>query len=130
VVEPLREFFSRNGAWVMLALIVLYKMGDAFALSLSTAFLIRGAGFSPDDVGYVNKGMGLAATILGVLFGGALMVRLALYRALMIFGILQAISNLMYMWLAVAGRATRSSSSRWDSTISRAAWAPPPSSRS
>jgi len=105
VVEPLREFFSRNGAWVMLALIVLYKMGDAFALSLSTAFLIRGAGFSPDDVGYVNKGMGLAATILGVLFGGALMVRLTLYRALMIFGILQAISNLMYMWLAVAGKS-------------------------
>ena len=65
----------------------------------------RGGGFSPDDVGYVNKGMGLAATILGVLFGGALMVRFTLYRALMTFGILQAVSNLMYMWLAVAGKS-------------------------
>jgi PAT family beta-lactamase induction signal transducer AmpG len=105
VVEPFSEFFSRQGALVMLALIVLYKLGDAFAVSLSTAFLIRGAGFSLDDVAFVNKGMGLAATIFGVLFGGALMVRLGLYRALMIFGILQAVSNLMYMWLAVAGKS-------------------------
>jgi PAT family beta-lactamase induction signal transducer AmpG len=105
VVEPLREFFSRRGAWVMLMLIVLYKLGDAFALSLSTAFLIRGAGFSPDDVGYVNKGMGLAATIVGVVFGGAWMVRLGLYRSLMLFGILQAVSNLTYMWLAMAGKS-------------------------
>lgn len=105
VVEPLREFFSRPGAWALLALIIFYKLGDAFALSLSTAFLIRGAGFSPDDVGYVNKGMGLAATILGVLFGGALMVRLGLYRSLMLFGILQAVSNLAYMALAMAGNS-------------------------
>jgi PAT family beta-lactamase induction signal transducer AmpG len=103
VVEPLREFFSRPGAWMLLALIVLYKLGDAFAVSLSTAFLIRGAGFTPDDVGYVNKGMGLAATIIGVVFGGALMVRLGLYRSLMVFGVLQAVSNLMYLWLALAG---------------------------
>lgn len=105
VVEPLREFFSRPGAWLLLALIVLYKLGDAFALSLSTAFLIRGAGFSPDDVGYVNKGMGLAATIFGVLAGGGLMVRLGLYRSLMAFGILQAVSNLAYMGLAMAGKS-------------------------
>ncbi len=105
VVEPLREFFSRQSAWAMLALIILYKLGDAFALSLSTAFLIRGVGFSPDDVGYVNKGMGLAATIVGVVFGGAWMVRLGLYRSLMVFGILQAVSNLTYMWLATAGKS-------------------------
>lgn len=105
VVEPLREFFSRPGAWVLLLLIVLYKLGDAFAVSLSTAFLIRGAGFSPDDVGYVNKGMGLAATIFGVLAGGGLMLKLGLYRSLMVFGILQAVSNLAYMWLAMAGKS-------------------------
>jgi PAT family beta-lactamase induction signal transducer AmpG len=105
VLEPLREFFSRPGAWALLALIVLYKLGDAFAVALSTAFLIRGAGFSPDDVGYVNKGMGLAATIVGVLFGGTMMVRLGLYRSLMAFGILQAVSNLAYMWLALVGHS-------------------------
>jgi len=39
-------------------LLVLYKLGDAFAGSLTTAFLLRGAGFSLDDVGYVNKAVG------------------------------------------------------------------------
>ena len=105
VVAPLGEFFSRRGAWAMLLVIVLYKLGDAFAVSLSTAFLIRGCGFSPDDVGYVNKGMGLVATIVGLLFGGALMVRLGLYKSLMAFGLLQAFSNLLYMALAGAGKS-------------------------
>lgn len=105
VVAPLREFFSRPGAWVILLLIVLYKLGDAFAGSLTTAFLLRGAGFALDDVAYVNKGMGLAATIVGALLGGALMVRLGLYRSLMAFGVLQAVSNLAFMWLAVAGKS-------------------------
>jgi len=105
IFAPLREFFSRPGAWTLLLLIVLYKLGDAFAGSLTTAFLLRGAGFSLADVGYVNKGMGLAATIVGAIFGGALMVKLGLYRALFAFGVLQAVSNLTFMWLAAAGKS-------------------------
>jgi PAT family beta-lactamase induction signal transducer AmpG len=105
VLLPLREFFSRPGAWALLVLIVLYKLGDAFAGALTTAFLLRGAGFGLDDVAYVNKVMGLAATIFGALAGGALMVRLGLYRSLMAFGILQAVSNLSFMALALAGKS-------------------------
>lgn len=101
---PLREFFSRPGAWALLILIVLYKLGDAFAGSLTTAFLIRGAGFSVGEVGAINKGMGLGATILGALFGGVIMARLGLYRSLLYFGILQAVSNLSFMALALAGK--------------------------
>ena len=55
VSEPMREFFARDGAWLLLVLIILYKLGDAFAGSLSTAFLIRGPGFSLTEVGLVNK---------------------------------------------------------------------------
>ncbi len=58
---PLVEFFARDGAWMMLTLIILYKLGDAFAGSLTTSFLIRGVGFSVGEVGAINKGMGLAA---------------------------------------------------------------------
>jgi PAT family beta-lactamase induction signal transducer AmpG len=105
VVDPFREFFSRPGAVWILVLLVLYKLGDAFAGSLTTAFLLRGAGFSLEDVGYVNKAVGLASTIVGVLFGGALMVRLGLYRALLGFGILQAVGILTFMWLALAGKS-------------------------
>ncbi|HWK62322.1 MAG TPA: muropeptide transporter [Eoetvoesiella sp.] len=101
VVEPLSEFFSRRGAVLILLLIVLYKLGDAFAGALSTTFLIRGAGFSPEEVGMVNKIFGLIATIGGALAGGSIMARLGLYRSLMIFGILQAVSNFGYWVLAV-----------------------------
>jgi len=101
---PLAEFFERPAAWSFLALIVLYKIGDAFAGSLTTAFLIRGPGFSIGEVGTINKGLGLIATILGALYGGVMLARLGLYRSLMIFGILQAISNLSFMVLAYAGK--------------------------
>jgi len=58
VVSPLRDFFARNNAWLILLLIVTYKMGDAFAGSLSTTFLIRGVGFNAGEVGLVNKTLG------------------------------------------------------------------------
>lgn len=105
VREPLSEFFARDGAWLLLVLIVLYKLGDAFAGSLSTAFLLRGPGFSLTEVGLVNKWLGVGATILGALAGGALMARLRLYRALLLFGVLQAVTNLGYLLLALAGKS-------------------------
>lgn len=101
VVEPLREFFTRRGALMILLLIVLYKLGDAFAGALSTTFLLRGAGFGVTEVGTINKVFGLAATIIGALMGGSLMNRFGLYRSLMMFGVLQAVSNFGYWMLAV-----------------------------
>jgi PAT family beta-lactamase induction signal transducer AmpG len=101
VTFPLADFFQRNNAWLLITLIILYKLGDAFAASLTTTFLIRGVGFSAGDVGLVNKTLGLLATIIGALYGGVLMQRLSLFRALMLFGILQAVSNAAYWLLAI-----------------------------
>jgi len=105
VTGPLKDFFSREGALLALLLIVLYKLGDAFAGSLTTAFLIRGVGFSVTEVGAINKILGLVATIVGALAGGALMTRLSLYGALMLFGVLQAVTNLGFWFLAVTPKA-------------------------
>jgi PAT family beta-lactamase induction signal transducer AmpG len=105
VTGPLREFFSRRAAGALLLLIVLYKLGDAYAGTLTTAFLIRGVGFSPTEVGTINKGLGLVSLILGAMAGGTLMVRLGLYRSLMFFGILQAVSNLSFMFLSWLGKS-------------------------
>jgi PAT family beta-lactamase induction signal transducer AmpG len=101
---PLKELFSRPGVVGVLTLIVLYKIGDAIAASLQTAFLIGGVGFSISDVGYV-KGIGLAATLIGALAGGVAMARLGLVWSLLVFGLLQAISNLGFMWLAWMGKS-------------------------
>jgi len=103
--EPLGEYFARPAAIALLVLIILYKLGDAFAGTLTTAFLLRGAGFSLTEVGLVNKWLGVGATILGALAGGALMAKLRLYRSLILFGVLQALTNLGFMLLAIAGKS-------------------------
>ena len=105
VVQPFAEFFTREGAVALLLFVVLYKLGDAFAGNLTTTFLLRGPGFSLTEVGAINKGFGLAATIFGALAGGALMAKMRLYRALLVFGILQAITNLGFMLLAASGKS-------------------------
>jgi MFS transporter, PAT family, beta-lactamase induction signal transducer AmpG len=100
----LRSYFSQSGAAAFLAFIVLYKLGDAFAGSLMTPFLLKSMLFSSAEVGVVNKVIGLWLTIGGALLGGALMVKLGLWRSLMLFGILQMLSNLGFWWLAVNGK--------------------------
>jgi PAT family beta-lactamase induction signal transducer AmpG len=105
VGAPLVEFFSRPTAWGFLAVIVLYKLGDAFASALQTAFLIGGLGFSATEVGAV-KGLGIFATLLGAFVGGLLMTRSGLLRSLLIFGVLQAVSNLGFVALALLGKSS------------------------
>jgi PAT family beta-lactamase induction signal transducer AmpG len=102
---PMKDYFSRDSALSLLLLIILYKLGDAYAGALTTAFLIRELGFTPGEVGTINKILGLASSIIGAIFGGILMVRLKLFRSLLIFGALQAVSNLSFMALALVGKS-------------------------
>lgn len=103
VKESARNFLSKEAAIWILLLIVLYKVGDAFAGSLTTAFLLKGLGFTLTEVGAVNKTVSLIATLMGAFLGGALMTRMGLYGSLMLFGALQAISNLSFWLLSVMG---------------------------
>ncbi len=107
VTQPAKEFFSRGAktAVVILVFIMLYKIADALALSLNTAFLIRGVGFSLEAVGSVYKVVSLIATLIGSFVGGVWLNRLGLFRSLMIFGVLQTVANLSFMWLAIAGKS-------------------------
>jgi PAT family beta-lactamase induction signal transducer AmpG len=104
LLDGLRNYFAQPGAAAFLLFIVLYKLGDAFAGSLMTPFLLKGMAYAPAEVGVVNKVIGLWLTIGGALLGGALMVALGLWRALLAFGVLQMASNLGFWWLAVGGK--------------------------
>jgi MFS transporter, PAT family, beta-lactamase induction signal transducer AmpG len=104
VIEPFREFFQRKQVIIILLFIVLYKLGDAFAFSLTTTFLIRSLEFTPTDIGLITKGVGLAATLLGVFVAGVMMLRMNLFNALIIFGVLQALANFTFMLLAIVGK--------------------------
>lgn len=101
--EPLKNFWQRNNVVTILLFIILYKLTDAFALSLGSKFLID-IGFSLTTIGMVYKGIGLIATLLGTFCGGLLMLRISQFSALLWFGILQALSNLTFAWLALAGK--------------------------
>jgi PAT family beta-lactamase induction signal transducer AmpG len=109
VTLPFIEFFQRSGVVrgaLILLFVVLYKLGDALVNNMSTPFLLpnTGLGFSQTEIGAIQGGMGLLATIVGTLAGGAFLSKIGINRSLWIFGGLQAISNLAYFVLAQVGK--------------------------
>ncbi|MEO6117486.1 MAG: MFS transporter [Methylotenera sp.] len=102
--QSLASYFSQKSAWAFLILIIFYKLGDAFAGSLFTPFLLKGMLFSQIEVGIVNKIIGIWLTIIGAFLAGLLMLRLTLFQALMSFGILQLLSNFGFYALAILGK--------------------------
>lgn len=104
VIQPLVSYFTRRGALEMLAFIMLYKLGDAVAGAMTTPFLLD-LGFTRTDVGTVNKAFGLLSTIVGTVVGGGIIAQVGVNRSLWIFGLLQAVSNLSFTLLAVAGKS-------------------------
>jgi PAT family beta-lactamase induction signal transducer AmpG len=104
VWHPLRDLLSQKGAWGFLLLVLLYKVGDAFALSLYSAFMIKGVGFSLDELSIAGKVNMTVSTMIGVTLGGWIYMRWGMFRSLLVFGIGQALTNLLYMWLALAGK--------------------------
>lgn len=96
------EFLTRDMAIVVLLFVVLYKFCDAFAGTMTAPFVID-LGFSRNDYAAIVKGVGLAATLIGGFAGGAVARSLSMMTCLWIGGILQAASNLVFSWLALAG---------------------------
>lgn len=106
-MAPVRDLLSRSGIFSFCIFILLFKLGEVFTTAISgivMPFLIQGLGFSLATIGYVNKIWGTLALILGGVAGGVLMLRLNLYRALLYFGLLQAVTNLLFVFLAMAGK--------------------------
>jgi PAT family beta-lactamase induction signal transducer AmpG len=104
VVEPARDLLGQPGAWGFLLLVLLYKFGDAFALSLYSAFMLKGVGFSLAELSIAGKVNMTVSTMVGTAVGGWLFMRWGLFRSLLTFGVLQAATLLLFMWLALAGR--------------------------
>ena len=102
VVQPFVEYFRREGAWVILAFILLYKIGDSMASEMLNPFYLD-IGFTKTEIGAVAKLFGFWATIIGGLGGGVLILRLGIHRSLWIFGFLQAFSTFFFVLLARAG---------------------------
>lgn len=105
VVEPLVDFFSRQGALLAAAFVILFRVGDAIAATMVTPFLLKTVGFTQTEVGSLNKVFGSLATIVGALLGGAAVARWGLRKPLVLFGALAAITNVLYAALAYTGKS-------------------------
>lgn len=103
LLAPWRDYWLRPAAASLLGLVILYKLGDALAFALSSAFLLRGLGFDLVQVAWINKGVGLGATLLGSFMGGALMMRWGLFASLWRMGWIQGLSTLAFVGLAAWG---------------------------
>jgi PAT family beta-lactamase induction signal transducer AmpG len=106
VVLPFADFFQRVGvlrALLVLLFIVAYKYSDSLAGSMTTPFLLQ-AGFSQSEVGAVFLGVGVIATIVGVIVAGATIGKLGINRSLWIFVVFQGLSNLTYYGLSLSGK--------------------------
>ncbi|PJD94295.1 MAG: MFS transporter [Legionella sp.] len=102
-IDPIRDLLSRPYMMSFAIFILLFKFGEAFTTSTSgiiMPFLLQGLGFSLATIGYVNKIWGVVAIIIGGLIGGLILMRWALYRVLLVFGLLQAITNMIFIALA------------------------------
>lgn len=105
VIGPAREFLRRTGAgnapWLLL-LVLLYRWPDGLLAALSIAFL-KQAGFSDAQIGLLDGGWAIAATMAGTVVGGVLFARLGLNRCLWVFALVGAAGNLAYAALARFG---------------------------
>ncbi|MCO5132333.1 MAG: MFS transporter [Xanthobacteraceae bacterium] len=101
-VGAFAEFLRRPDAVAVLVFVMLFKFTDAFAGAMTVPFIID-VGFTRNDYAIIVKGLGLAATLIGGFAGGFLARAFPLIACLWIGGLLQAISNLTFSWLALIG---------------------------
>ena len=102
VLAPFTDFLQRPGAFTILAFILLYKFGDAFAGVMANPFYVE-IGFSNSEIAGISKVFGLLATLAGVFIGGAVVHRYGVLKSLLGCGVLQMASNLMFSVQAIVG---------------------------
>lgn len=108
-IAPIKDLLARPGITALLLFIFCYKLGEAFTTTTSgivMPFLIQGLGFSLDTIGYINKILGITSILAGGLVAGLVLLRYSLYSTLLCFGLLQALTNVLFVVLAVVGNNT------------------------
>jgi PAT family beta-lactamase induction signal transducer AmpG len=103
MLDPFVKFIQENKNWLAIILFVIfYKIGDALLGKMVNPFYQQ-MGFTKSEVALIIKVFGFAVTIIGGLIGGWAVYKLGMLRSLLIFGVLQAVSNFTYIWLANIG---------------------------
>lgn len=101
-IPPFREFFTRKGCFLIIFFIVFYRIGDAFIHNMSYPFYFQ-TGFSKKEIADITKFFGMIPTLIGGLIGGAIGVRMNIYKALFLSGGLHALCHIMFIFQAMIG---------------------------
>lgn len=104
ITGPFVEFFRRHGALLVLAFILVHKIGDTLA-NLTFRLLFDDLGFTNDEIALYDVGLGFWAYLIGVFIGGAAYSRLGLKRSVLFALVLMGVSNLSFAALAAAGHS-------------------------
>ncbi|OJV31833.1 MFS transporter [Sphingomonas sp. 67-36] len=102
--RPFVQFFTRPGAVVILAFILIHKIGDTLA-NLTFRLLFDDLGFSNDEIAFYDVGLGFWAYLVGIFVGGILYARMGMKRSVLLALILMMVSNLSFAGLAAAGHS-------------------------
>lgn len=102
VIRPFADFIGRKGWVVILLFILFYKYGDAFGGAMANPFYVE-LGFTGTQIALMSKVYGVIASLLGGIIGGLIVARFGLFKTLLVGGILQAITNLLFSVLAMKG---------------------------
>jgi PAT family beta-lactamase induction signal transducer AmpG len=100
--SPLVEFLERQGAVVVLAFVLVHKIGDTLA-NLTLRLLFADLGFTNDEIAFYDVGVGFVALLVGIFVGGIAYARLGMKRSVLISLVLMAVSNFSFAALAAAG---------------------------
>jgi PAT family beta-lactamase induction signal transducer AmpG len=101
---PFVQFFERQGAWIVLAFILIHKIGDTLA-NLTFRLLFDSLHFSNDEIAFFDVGLGFWAYLIGIFVGGVLYAKMGMKRSVLFALVLMMVSNLSFALLAAAGHS-------------------------
>ncbi|MEQ8508034.1 MAG: AmpG family muropeptide MFS transporter [Rhodospirillaceae bacterium] len=102
VISPFLDFLTRPAWLPILLFIVFYKYADGIWAAMANPFYLE-LGFTKTQIALVSKTYGVAMTIIGVILGGVMVVRLGILRSVLFGAVTMALTNLLYAGLALAG---------------------------
>jgi PAT family beta-lactamase induction signal transducer AmpG len=101
-IAALLHWLTRPGALTLLAVILLYRLGDNAMMAMVRPYWVS-RGFSATEIGNVTTTLGMICTILGAAAGGIFVSRFGIFRALVVLGAVQMLSNFAYAFVATTG---------------------------
>ena len=104
IYQPIADFFKTRHAVYILLFLLLYKAGDAMAGHLTSPFYLQ-MGYSKSEIALIAKTLSFFTTTGGALLGGFIILKININRSLWVFGVLQAISTVLFSLLTFSGKS-------------------------